>query len=108
MGNNTTGSIAERVAAGAGLLDEHAPGWADRIDIDRLNISLCSRCVLGQLYGDYFRGLDAIPAIGTSGDEVGPADYGFFHTDEGWFPEDDELTAAWRALIEQRQSGGAS
>lgn len=43
-------TIAERVAAGAALLDERGPGWAGRIDPGRLAIHSRCRCVLGQLY----------------------------------------------------------
>jgi len=33
----------------AQLLDEHQPGWADDIDLKRLNLSSCQDCVVGQL-----------------------------------------------------------
>jgi hypothetical protein len=46
-------AIAERVAAGAAILDEHDPGWwrpdVERaIDLDRLKLHLGDSCVLGQ------------------------------------------------------------
>ena len=46
-------SIKARVAAGAALLDNSRPGWAAEIDIEKLVMASCKRCVLGQLYGDY-------------------------------------------------------
>jgi hypothetical protein len=45
--------ITERVQRGALLLDATVPNWAARIDTDFLALSCCTRCVLGQLFGDY-------------------------------------------------------
>src|SRR5690606_28760583 len=38
------------------LLDTRLPGWRANIDVDKLNMSSTSNCVLGQLFGDYVRG----------------------------------------------------
>lgn len=43
-------TIADRVALGATWLDLHYPGWVDAIDLDTLDISNCTSCVLGQVY----------------------------------------------------------
>ncbi len=32
------------------------PGWADAIDVDRLDLDSCFDCVLGQLYNDFDKG----------------------------------------------------
>ena len=45
-------AVARRVAAGAAYLDEREPGWWERIDLDRLNMSAECGCVLGQLATD--------------------------------------------------------
>lgn len=45
-------SYEERVKRGAALLDKKYPGWADRIELDRLDLGSCTTCVLGQLYQD--------------------------------------------------------
>ena len=52
-------SIPDRVAAGAAWLDHHYPGWEDKIDLGRLVMSSCRRCVLGQLTGNYTNIVDA-------------------------------------------------
>lgn len=39
------------VARGAALLDQHRPGWFQRIDPDALKMSDCTACVVGQLSG---------------------------------------------------------
>lgn len=49
-------TVAERVARGVALLDEVMPGWADRIDLLRLDIDVPAHCVIGQLHpqdGEY-------------------------------------------------------
>jgi hypothetical protein len=57
----------ERVAKGAALLDTHRPGWAQKIDCGKLNLSDGCTCILGQLEGEFWRGAfvffntDAIP-----------------------------------------------
>lgn len=48
------------VKAGAQLLDEREPGWAQRIDVQGLEMSACKACVLGQLYGDFGAGMDRL------------------------------------------------
>jgi hypothetical protein len=40
----------ERVAKGAAVLDAEVPGWADRIDLDSLELRNTNQCVLGQLF----------------------------------------------------------
>jgi hypothetical protein len=44
-------SAVERVARGAALLDEQESGWAEQIDLSRLDMGDGCRCVLGQLWG---------------------------------------------------------
>lgn len=50
----------ERIARGINLLDEVNPGWLDEINPYRLNINSASDCVLGQVYGNYHRGLSKL------------------------------------------------
>jgi hypothetical protein len=52
--------LAVRAAAGAALLDRHRPGWARRIDLDRLDLASAEDDVLGQLDGSFEEGLDAL------------------------------------------------
>jgi len=56
----TDNGRAERVARGAAWLDEHRPGWVDRIDLSTLSMGDRCHCVLGQLDGNYF---DAVHAL---------------------------------------------
>ena len=50
--------FADRVAAGARLLDEYSERWWEDVDLDRLDLSSCTQCVMGQLFGEYGDGLD--------------------------------------------------
>jgi hypothetical protein len=102
-------TIAERVAKGAALLDEHMPGWWKRIDLNRLEqVSPCG-CVLGQLWtddkyaedGGYWPALVALGIPARPAER--PAEYGFAEpTSEfaGYAALDDE----WTRLIKARRA----
>jgi hypothetical protein len=64
-GRRLTGAelIAKRshVERGAQLLDEAGPHeWREQVNLERLNLALASRCVLGQVFGDYHTGLQVL------------------------------------------------
>jgi hypothetical protein len=90
--------IGERVAAGAAWLDQHAaPDWVEDVNLERLDMNHRRRCVLGQIYGDYFSAGDvALP----SRSEL----YGFNVSR----PYDDDvfaqLDAEWTRLIRERRA----
>lgn len=50
-----TGSMY--VQKGIKLLDEKYPGWENEIDISKLQMMNHKNCIVGQLFGDYLRGL---------------------------------------------------
>lgn len=61
----TTDDLAACVKRGAALLDRIRPGWAEEIALDELAMETCDRCIVGQLYGDYFKGgRDISAAVG--------------------------------------------
>lgn len=100
-------TIAERVAAGAAFLDEHEPGWDQRIDLGRLDIAAGCSCILGQLHGDYGVGLSdsGVIDVDVPGYHLPEEAYGFV-----WIGIDSEiteirdLTAEWKRLIAARQA----
>ena len=52
-------TILHRVQRGAKLLDKKMPGWEDKIHW-QLWMWSNSSCVLGQTFGNYFQGLQAL------------------------------------------------
>lgn len=104
--------VMERVQKGAALLDDKRPGWHRDIDtaVGVFDLSLPTRCILGQLYGTFSIGAKAL--FGTRRCETFsdcPADHlddkattahGFDRNGEGNY---DELTAAWRELLAERR-----
>lgn len=73
------------------LRDIHGESWVEKIDCQTLELSDSSACVLGQVYGDYDDGLDALGL----GYEEAPL-YGFDHDA---IVDYDELDEAWQAVI---------
>ena len=80
------------VRAGAELLDEKRPEWHGEIDLEALDIGSISRCVLGQLYGDYYVGR---ARVGMDRNTTGVA-YGFCGNPT-------VLNALWREEIAVRK-----
>ena len=85
-----TDAIAERAKRGAELMDKLRPGWANRINVQILDMNSCSRCILGQLYKDYFEGLKR--TFGT----------------EGFNPFSSHLEENYGFLADYRITGGMS
>jgi len=46
-----------RVLKGIRFLDSNKPGWRDSIEIEMLDLSDISECVLGQVFGSYEEGV---------------------------------------------------
>jgi hypothetical protein len=96
-------TIEERVQRGALLLDAEVPGWARRINEWELDLGQCDQCILGQLYGEYCTGRDALE-LRSPGPwfDKGAAVHGFHHTerreisiyDDGWEEALAQKTAA--------------
>lgn len=99
-------TIEQRVAAGAAWLDENRPDWLGRIFLESLDVSSCTLCVLGQVYGDWTEAPDDAKYDEEYDEEaydyLSPARArGFDHYgNEGYA----ELTAEWRRLIESRRA----
>lgn len=98
-----TATVEQRVAAGAAWLDEHEPGWADRIDVAELDVGMSCSCVLGQLDGDFH---DGMQERGLSVARAGQLGFTLTEDESSMNVSDefDALTAAWRQLIETRRS----
>lgn len=104
-------TIAERVAAGAAVLDERLPGWADKINLTRLDMSDDENCVFGQHYVGHTRPISRFGQVrtnlGIKSEDC--EDLGLFCAKEadGTPAADAEyaaLTAEWQLAIEARRA----
>lgn len=93
----------QRAEAGANLLDQNNPGWADRIDRKLLDINNLRQCVLGQLYQHFNNGITTLfPETGWQG----AVECGFDARDgsmEKQKAEGEKLTTIWDKLILERR-----
>lgn len=112
-------SSMDRVLNGAKWLDENRPGWFNEIDIQKLDLHSCGRCVLGQLFGNFIVALDTIfqnkyrPGGWQSSSTIWAIDHGFerpYHCDmvshnkiARFNAEYDALRECWLTVILERQ-----
>lgn len=93
-------TMKEAVRETALKLDWDRPGWEECIDADRLNIASAKNCILGQVYGGFGKGLEAL------GIRVG-AEAGVSLCMGSKTPRQDwhRLRALWLEEISVRRSG---
>lgn len=83
-------NYSAKIASGITLLSRGDSEWMDKVDFTRLNMNSVKDCVLGQLYGDYDKGLVQV-GIAESSSGV----YGFTTSD--WSGDSmSSLTKAWK------------
>ena len=113
-------SAAEAVQNGALVLDQKAPGWWQKIDTEKLDLTSCETCVCGQLARYEYDGVpdswrrydNYVVFLGGSRGPLGGSD---FEVNNGFYaPEDgcgawnwDNLDREWTKLIQARQSGSS-
>lgn len=90
--------VAGRVARGVALLDARVPGWVDRVNTIKLDIQNCERCVLGQVYGDYFFGSSKLEIVERE------SEYGFDRVQDLDYIEDmiqdfEDLREEWQRVV---------
>ena len=90
------GMFEEHVARGIRLLDQVRPGWYNEIDWAGLVMEWPQDCILGQLYGGFGEGVDALKLHDKA------AWYGFDLSQTQYFDETssvayfEELQAEWK------------
>jgi hypothetical protein len=100
----------DAAAKGGTLLDAKRLGWEREIDLSDLSMDDACLCVLGQLYGNWTSGGDALGFSPASEDGV---HHGFLAPDDDLPQSDDaynkaiagryvELNTAWRNQVEAR------
>src|SRR6478609_1123816 len=96
------------VLAGASLLDEKKPGWYNNVDLNTLNVNHVYSCPLGQLFGTYSKGLNAL--FGQFDRPEDGAPFGFFikfevpkkYDSSYTWGEYQKLTEEWKEQINAR------
>lgn len=111
-----------RAARGAAVLDRVHPGWADRIDLDVLDITRCDRCVLGQaITGEFGDNVEALFDALTEDEHAALYEYALDVGDDTmdalveWLGLDlpgdycalrhNALESAWHDLVNARRGG---
>lgn len=104
----------ENAHRGALLLDSAVPDWRHQIDLNRLELSSCARCVLGQVFGDYQKAIDTVPVFAAFdrhdrtaafyGFELPPDARKHFIDERTWRWHWNALRTAWVEVI----TGGAA
>lgn len=101
-------SVQERVLAGAAALDRLSlTDWVDRIDLDTLDVDNVESCVLGQLYGRYWRAVRVLSqADGVASNWSAHTEWARCHGFDVILNGRDhwgDLQQAWYQLIWRRQ-----
>ena len=95
------------VKKGARFLDAHYPAWEGQINLNVLWLQNANQCVLGQLEGSYTKACDkhnlAGPITVEMGFDINPIDDPEDFEDSGYYRQWDELTNAWKGLINERR-----
>jgi hypothetical protein len=86
-----------RIERAADLLDQTAPGWDRRIDLDALDMSHSRYCIIGQIHGSYYSGLAKIDGEA----QERPAAFGFMTWGRETFGT---LTDKWRDYLRERRA----
>lgn len=104
MTHSITPPAVKAVQRGAAVLDEHFPNWFQQVHLGNLEISSCTRCVLGQLGGgEEWSYAEMIDRLSGEDDPDDWSGYNGFDSDFCNYGTDD-LTVAWKDLIEKRRA----
>jgi hypothetical protein len=93
------------IEMGAALLDEKFPGWDAKIDVNLLDLTDCSWCVLGQLFGRYMAGLRALGIYDGVRLDFAELSVAFgFNKNSIHDTSFDDLKSGWETLILERRN----
>jgi hypothetical protein len=100
--SNATEVAKKVVAAGGAFLDiERNGNWRAEIDTENLSLASVTRCIIGQLYGGYDGGLDALSINNREA-----RGYGFESGDtDGVYVDSSTLDDAWKDYLTQSPNG---
>lgn len=95
--------VAQR---GAAFLDNTVrKDWRSKIDTDTLDISSSYNCILGQIFGSYHDGIDAIfnKMVLVTPVEIHASEYLGFCGDSYFDYTYEEINSAWIKVVEEKQ-----
>jgi hypothetical protein len=98
-----------RIQDGMKWLDDNVPGWEPNIDLDDLNLSSATFCVVGQTERGLYEPIRAVLEASEHASPY-PVDLGFeiddAHDVEGWYAQSyyNLLTDRWIVAIGARRS----
>lgn len=93
--------LNERVARGVALLDEKAPGWYEKINLDNLYMGSTFACVIGQISEGAYN--DGLAALGLDEDTSPRYGFDFYNISEGSSTRWNDLQNLWTAEILKRR-----
>ena len=84
--------IQKRIEAGVAYLNVVRPKWLKKINLDELNMSNGKVCILGEVFGNYYKSSNELYLKGSV------ECLGFFCENEKEYPT---LTRAWKKKIKE-------
>jgi hypothetical protein len=95
-----------RVHKGARHLDVYGPlAWRSRINLDTLNLDDGDNCILGQLYGAYYRGFETLDDLTADFDTYGMGFNVNSTADGPWTNSIKVLNQAWHDYLRVEKGG---
>jgi hypothetical protein len=92
-------SYTAKARKGAELLDTHNPGWFRHVSLKTLDMRSIDKCIVGQVYGDWGRGMDELDHTFDNSDwRKLQADYGFDLPEEDYEDACFDWNENWAAL----------
>lgn len=98
---------AQQIKKWMRFLDLKRPGWLKRIKITKLDMDDPKLCILGQEFGDYHDGLDALGIFENEGSyDEDPRRWPEYGLDSATAtdPDNAKLDAEWKAAIRKRRA----
>lgn len=89
----TATAIADRVAKGISMLNAQDPNWRDWVDFETLELSSLGECILGQVFGSWGRGTEA---LNITGHRSAQTENGFDLSEDEYYSE--EVNDLWAEL----------
>ena len=94
--DRTSSTEYKRALRGARWMDEQAPGWEAKIDPGKLNISSNRSCILGQVWGGFYRASARYDLGEEQAEDLGVLNR---TEDPDEYPR---LTSAWQGVLRAR------